>query len=432
MDRRSFLKLPALLPLINFGPACRSDPHHFGYESVIGTSMDLLVCSRSSRVAEGACGTVLEEIDRLRSILDTRDPASELSRLDSSNPRPVMSGDLLDVLGAYEYWERRTGGVLSIHPAGADTPRNVDALGKAYIIDRAAAAALKAWPSVDALLLNIGGDIVTRGRPSEIAIADPTAWHDNAAPMATIAVRDAAVATSGTYARGTHLTDARTGQPQRSPVAATVVASDAVTANALATTLCLTSGREGLRLVDSTPRAAALRVVSGVVQRTTGFARLERPSAPRAPANTSWPAGYHVTLTLPLTAPRSSKRPYVAVWADDSSGKLVRVLAIWGDKSKYWSDLSTLWGHTQGHFDQFRSVTRATRPTGKYELVWDGLDDERKPLPLGSYRITVETNQEHGAYAKQTGTIDIGESATSITLAGTTNFEAVLVQYGPK
>jgi thiamine biosynthesis lipoprotein len=432
MDRRSFLKLPTLLPLINFGSACRAEQHHFGYESVIGTSMDLLVCSPSSRVADGACRTVLEEIERLRSILDTRDPASEVSRLEYSNAGRDASADLMEVLRAYEYWERRTGGVFSIRPGGADTPRNVDALGKAYIIDRAAAAALKAWPSLDALLLNIGGDIVTRGRSAEIAIADQTAWYDNAQPVATIAVQNAAVATSGTYARGAHLTDPRTGQSQRSSVAATVVASDAVTANALATTLCLTSAHDGLQLVESTPGAEALCVVSGVLRRTSGFAPLERPSAPRTPASTNWPSGYQVTITLPLTAPRSSKRPYVAVWVDDSSGKLVRVLAIWGDKSKYWSDLSTLWDHVHGHVDQFRSVTRATRSAGKYQLVWDGLDDEHKPLPPGSYRITIETNQEHGAYAKQAGTIDIGDSAASISLPATTNFDAVLVQYGPK
>lgn len=432
MDRRSFLKLPTLLPLIGLGPSFRSEPHRFGYESVIGTSMDLLVCSPSSRIAEGGCGTVLEEIDRLRSILDTRDPASEVSRLEGSNAGREVSVDLMEVLGAYEYWERRTGGVLSIHPGGADRPRNVDALGKAYILDRAAAAALKAWPSIDALLLNIGGDIVTWGRASEIAIADQTASYDNARPVATIAVHNAAVATSGTYARGAHLTDPRTGQSQRSSVAATVVASDAVTANALATTLCLTSAHDGLQLVESTPGAEAMRVASGVRLRTSGFARLERPFASRPPADTNWPAGYQVTIALPLTAARSSKRPYVAVWVDDSSGKLVRVLAIWGDKSKYWSDLSTLWDHLHGHVDQFRSVTRATRSAGKYDLVWDGLDNEHKPLPPGSYRITIETNQEHGTYAKQAGTINIGDSPTSVTLPATANFDAVLVQYGPK
>ena len=432
MDRRSFLKLPALLPLINVRSAFRNEPHRFGYESVIGTSMDLLVCSPSSHVAEGACRTVLEEIDRLRSILDTRDPASELSRLEGPNACREVSSDLREVLDAYEYWERRTEGVFSIHPGGPESPRNVDAVGKAYIIDRAAAAALRAWPSIDALLLNIGGDIVTRGRSSKIAIADQAAWYDNAQPLMTIAVQNAAIATSGTYARGAHLTDPRTSASQSSSVSATVVAADAVTANALATTLCLTNAQDGLRLVESTPGAEAMCVVSGVLHRTSGFALLERPSAPRAPANPNWPAGYQVTLTLPLTAPRSSKRPYVAVWVDDSSGQLVRVLGVWGDKSKYWADLSTLWDHVHGRVDQFRSVTRATRAPGKYDLVWDGLDNEGKPVPLGSYRITIETNQEHGAYAKQSGTIEIGDKPTSITLPATTNFDAVVVRFGPK
>jgi FAD:protein FMN transferase len=432
MNRRSFLKLPTLLPLIDFGRAFRSEPHHFAYESVIGTSMDLMVCSPSSSVADGACQTVLEAIDRLRSILDTRDPTSEISRLEGSNTCRGASRELLDVLNAYEYWERRTGGVFSIHPGGVDSPRNVDALGKAYIIDRAAAAALKTWPSIDALLLDIGGDIVTWGRPAAIAIADQNVWYDNAPPVTTIDLQNAAVATSGTYARGAHLTDSRSGLSRISSVAATVVAPDAVTANALATTLCLISARDGLRLVESTPGAEAMRIASGILHRTSGFAHLERPSAPQPPASTNWPPGYQVTIALPLTASRSSKRPYVAVWVDDASGKLVRVLAIWGDKSKYWPDLATLWDHLHGHVDQFRSVTRATRSAGKYDLVWDGLDNDRKPLPLGSYRITVETNQEHGTYAKQAGTITLGDSPTSITLPATANFDAVVAQYGPK
>src|SRR6476661_4456308 len=107
MNRRSFLKLPTLLPLIDFGSAFRSEPHHFQYESVIGTSMDLIVCSPSTRAAEGACQTVREEIDRLTSILDTRDPNSEISLLESSNDRRFASRELTDVLTAYDDWERR-------------------------------------------------------------------------------------------------------------------------------------------------------------------------------------------------------------------------------------------------------------------------------------------------------------------------------------
>jgi FAD:protein FMN transferase len=322
--------------------------------------------------------------------------------------------------------------VLSIHSGGALTRRNVDALGKAFIIDRAAAAVRKTWPSIDALLLDIGGDIVTWGRCAEIAVANQDVWYDNAPPIATIDVQNAAVATSGTYARGAHLIDPRSGLSQRSAVSATVVAPDAITANALATTLCLIDPQDGRRLVESTPGAEAMRVAPGMLERTSGFARLERPSAPQPPASSTWPPGYQVTITLPLTAGRSASRPYVAVWVDDASGKLVRVLGVLGTAKKYQKDLSTLWDHLHGNVDLFRSVTRATRPAGKYELVWDGLDNEHKPVPLGSYRITVETNQEHGTYAKQTGTIQLGEGATTVTLPATTNFDQVTVQYGPR
>ena len=432
MNRRSFLKLPALLPIVEFGWTLRHEDHHFAYESVIGTSLDLVVRSPSASVAEGVSQTIRAEIDRLTGVLDTRDPTSEISLLERSDGVRATSRELTDVLNAYEFWERRTGGVLSIRSGGADAPRNVDALGKAYIIDRAAAAARRAWPSIDALLLNIGGDIVVFGSSCEIGIADPAAWYDNARPLAAIDLSNAAVATSGTYTRGAHLIDGRSGRRHSTAVAATVVASDAVTANALATTLCLTGADEGLQLVESTPGAEALRVAPGLVQRTSGFAVLERPRPAQAHAATQWPAGYQVTMTVPLTAGRSSKRPYVAVWVEDSANKVVRVLAVWGTKSKYYQSLSTIWDRVGGSTQALKPVTRATRAAGKYELVWDGRDNDGKPLPRGSYRITVETNQEHGTYAKQAGTISVGDSPASITLPATTNFDAVVVRYGPK
>jgi FAD:protein FMN transferase len=435
MNRRAFLKLPALLPFVDLASTLRLEDHYFGYESVIGTSLDIVVCTPSPSVADGVCQTVREEIDRLTHILDTRDPTSEISLLDGSHGAGRTSRELTEVLEAYEYWERRTGGVLSIH-CGAGASRNVDALGKAYIIDRAAAAAREAWPSIDALLVDIGGDIVVYGRSREIAIADPDAAYDNAQPISTIHLRNAAVATSGTYARGAHLTDARSGRSPRTPAAATVVAADAVTANALATTLCLTCAHDGLGLVEATPGAEALHVAFGRLQRTSGFSLLEHPAdepppPAQATAASSWPAGYQVKLTVPLTSGRSSKRPYVAVWVEDSSSNLVRVLALWGTKAKYYSSLSTLSERLKGNVGPLRPVTRATRSAGKYDLVWDGLDDTRKPVPKGSYRITVETNQEHGTYAKQTGTIEVGDNPASVTLPATTNFDAVVVQYGP-
>jgi hypothetical protein len=65
-------------------------------------------------------------------------------------------------------------------------------------------------------------------------------------------------------------------------------------------------------------------------------------------------------------------------------------------------------------------------------LVWDGLDSENKPAPAGTYKIVVETSQEHGQYAKQSGTIECGDKPAQTTLSATSNFEVVTIAYGPK
>jgi thiamine biosynthesis lipoprotein len=230
------VELPALIPLTALGSVFLPEEYHFQYESVLGTSLDLLVWTPHSRMAEGACHAVLKEIDRLALILNTRHPESEISRLHNIKDRQGVSRELGEVLDAYSYWERWTNGVFSLRPGGADAPISVDALGKAYIIDEAAKAARKAWPSIDALLLNIGGDIVVWGRSFDIAIADPGSPYDNAQPI-------------------------------------------------------------------------------GIVNR------------------------------------------------------LVRAMALWANKSKYYATLGTIWNLQHGNLNRFRSVTRATRSSGRYELV---------------------------------------------------------------
>src|ERR1700681_748947 len=202
MTRRWFLSLPATVPLATLCWA-RSDEHRFPYDHVIGTSLDLVVWTSNGVAAQRAEAAVLEEVHRLSAILNNRDPGREISRLSESDG-PVRSRELADVLSAYDYWSERTGGIVSVQPPGVATPRNVDALGKAYIIERAAMAATTAAPGIDGVLLNIGGDIVARGRPCDIAVADPDAPYENAAPLTHIRLHNMAIATSGTYARGAH------------------------------------------------------------------------------------------------------------------------------------------------------------------------------------------------------------------------------------
>jgi len=411
----------------------QSREFHFHYDHILGTSLDLAVWSPDSVDPQIVLEAALTEIDRLSAILNTRLADSEIRRYERGEiTKP--SRELREVFELYRNWERRTGGVLSIRPLGSGSPVNVDALGKAYIIDRAAAAAREAAPGIEGLLLNVGGDIVVWGRSCELGIANPSAPQDNADALTSVVLREGAVATSGSYARGAHLVNARTGNPIPTASAATVIARDAVTANALATTLCVANAEDGLDLVESTVGAEALRVApDGNVRRSSGFARMEQVRRVQLPVASNWPTDYQVTIGVTLTNPDPrADRPYLAAWVEDSAGKLVRAIVLWGSKSKYYPDMTSFWLITGGSESLLYKVTRATRAPGSYKIVWNGLDNDGKPVPKGNYRIVIETNRYHGTYAKQSGMIACGNDPASITLSSSTNFEAITIQYGPK
>ena len=449
---------PALAPLALAVSATRDGAQHFSLEHVVGTSLDLDVWARTPAHAERAAAAVLTEIDRLTAILSTRDPASEISRY-AAGQVAHPSVDLQRMLDAYEEWGRRTGGVLSITPGGPGTALNVDALGKAYILDRAADVVM-ASGGVSSAIINIGGDIVVRGRSAEIGIADPHASQDNARPLTLVTVRDQAIATSGTYARGSHLVDARTGKAGAG-ASASVIASSAVAANALATSLCVTGCDEGVALAERTSDAEAIRIDRdrGIV-RTLGFAGYERARVVRAQAASKWPTGYEVNIALTLTAGTAgagrggggfdgggggfgggygrrggrggARRPYVAAWVEDSAGKLVRVLAFWADNPRYYGELSSFYTVIGRDERRLSTLARATRAAGSYHLVWDGLDDKDAPVAPGNYRIVIETNQEHGSYGKQSGVIACAGKPAQVSLSATANFEAITIDFGPK
>jgi thiamine biosynthesis lipoprotein ApbE len=389
--------------------------------------MEMTVSARSPQEAAAAEGAALAEIDRLAKILSTYDPASEIARVErSGGPR---SPELSRVLSDYRHWESRTAGAISLTPKNSGW--NVDALGKAYILESAKYAALV--PGVDGVLLNIGGDIVSTGS-WRIAVADPFRPHENAATLTDVLIKDEAVATSGISERGRHIVDPRTGAVTRGVRSATVIAPDCITANALATALCVVEPQQGIEMIASTPGAQALVVSdNGSELRSPGFTRYERPPGMRKVMASGWPPGYEVSLTLTLKTVQMMRvrRPYVAVWAEDANGKLVRNIEAWASKTKYYPDLDDWW-KINGRSYSVSSITKPTRDPGKYHLVWNGLDDRGQPVPPGTYQIIVETNREHGNYYKRNTSILCGLKPSSASLSGTPEFETVAIEYGPK
>lgn len=72
------------------------------------------------------------------------------------------------------------------------------------------------------------------------------------AVCAVLKVRDLAVATSGTYERGEHIVDGRTGLPARELVSLSVVAADLTTADAVSTA-AFALGRDGIAWAAAQP-----------------------------------------------------------------------------------------------------------------------------------------------------------------------------------
>lgn len=234
-----------------------------------------------------------------------------------------------------------------------------------------------------------------------------------------------------------HLLDPRSGMPAHAVCGATVVAPKSVTANALATILCVLGPEEGFKLVERIPGAECLLITSAGKQlRSRGFAALELVALADEKKDdkkeNGWPAGHQVTVSLEIpkaTRARRYRRPYVAVWVENSEGKAVRTVTVWGNSQRWLPTMSGWWKIGRSDRRLVKTVTRATRSPGKYTVVWDGKDDSGKALPQGTYTIRVEVHREHGKHVYQTGKIACLDQAAKITLAKNAETGETVVEY---
>lgn len=212
-------------------------------ETVMGIPMSVDVRDGDVGTAElvEAAFAVLRDADRRFS---RHDPDSEVSRYASGRLRPAgLSDDLREVLAvAGRAWEASGG---AFHVRRPDGTLDTDGVVKGWAAQRAADV-LEAG-GLRRFCLNAGGDVVTRGEPEpgrgwQVGIRHPA---DPGEMLAVLELRDGAVATSGTYERGAHVWDGRTGATATELVSATVVAADLTTADVLATSV-LALGTDGV------------------------------------------------------------------------------------------------------------------------------------------------------------------------------------------
>jgi thiamine biosynthesis lipoprotein len=228
----------------------------------------------------------------------TAKPLFDLWRRAAEADRPPTDEQLSEALAAggwehYELFPRQADGAIKRRTAAEI---DLGGVAKGHAVDRAVEA-LRAGGAAGGLV-NVGGDLRCFGHSADgakwtVGIQDPFD-PEAAEPAFRLLVSDAAVCTSGNYRRWfevagerhSHIIDPRTGRPADAVPSVTVVAADAVTADAWATALSVL-GPAGLPLVERQESVEAL-IVSGDeenygVHLTTGFAAflVDPPEEPK-------------------------------------------------------------------------------------------------------------------------------------------------------
>jgi hypothetical protein len=331
-------------------------------------------------------------------------------------------------------------------------------------VELAAAAALKNTEGVRGIVVAIGGDLRVTGRiDHEVMIADPFADADNAPAVARVVVREKAVATSGGYRRGvrvggrwySHIVDPRSGWPVDHVASSTAIADHAADADALATIFNVLPVEESLRLADRIPgvacylitregariandrwshyaaaRAAGAAapaieirgpdraaVAAAVNERGSAAPKSGAPSRTAAPStqkpeaspSETWSADFELLVQFEINKPDGGgryRRPYVAVWVENSDGLPIRTLAVWlkSGKGQRWLPDLRRWHRNDkkrrddDDSDVLGTVSGATRAPGNYKLLWDGKNDGGMLVKNGKYTVFIESAREHGTY----------------------------------
>jgi thiamine biosynthesis lipoprotein len=198
---------------------------------IMGTTVSIDV--RDSVVAHGVLEQALAVLTDIDARFSTYKPDSQISmiargQLDADDADP----DVREVLLACALLSAESGGAFD---AWRDGHLDPSGYVKGWAAERAADV-LRAAGARN-FCLNLGGDVICAGerepgQPWRVGVRHP---DDGRQMLAVLSVRDGAVATSGLYERGGHVTDARTGAVADAWRSLTVVAADLVTADSIAT-----------------------------------------------------------------------------------------------------------------------------------------------------------------------------------------------------
>jgi Membrane-associated lipoprotein involved in thiamine biosynthesis len=233
-------------------------------EQIMGTAIGIDL--RDPSVPASAAEDAFESLRRADARFSTYRPDSEVSRL--SRGELTLAGcslELRQVLALAEQLRTDSRGYFDVRGHRADGGLDPSGVVKGWAVEEAAwildAAGARNYA------INAGGDVLVRGEPEpgepwRIGIRHPLRSD---AVARVIELRTGAVATSGAYERGEHITDPLTGAAPTEWLSLTVVGPSLTYADAYATA-AFAMGRPGLSWVGTHAGYRAYGITAEEVQ----------------------------------------------------------------------------------------------------------------------------------------------------------------------
>lgn len=137
------------------------------------------------------------------------------------------------------------------------------------------------------------------------------------------------------------------------------------------------------------------------------------------------------TLTVSSTVSLNSVPYYYVVWIKDAQGSFLRTLTMYGQTSRYYSDL-TNW-YASGSANKTNAVTGATKSTpASYTSIWNAKNQANTTLVAdGNYTFCIEVATEGASSKLVSGVFIKGVAAQTLSPAGLSPISNVSVKWVP-
>jgi thiamine biosynthesis lipoprotein len=277
---------------------------------IMGTLVEITVSHSDPHLIQTVTTQAFDEMKRLEQLMSTYLPDSDISKINRAAGKKAVpvSPEVEEVIREGIFWSQQSGGAFDItveplvqlwdfdgekqvvpaertirktatlvdyrnieivnHKVRLTRPGmaiNVGGLAKGYAVDRAVSILRGRVPNG---IVNAGGDLFAFGQKSKesswtIGLQHPRKPQEL---LAAFGVKNQAIATSGDYqryfvkdgVRYHHIFDPATGRPARKMISATLITTEVMEADALATAVFVMGPEAGLAWVDSLDNVEAM------------------------------------------------------------------------------------------------------------------------------------------------------------------------------